>query len=54
MSESSSEPELIEEEVEHFIDVVEQGNRFGLIGKDGAFRVLSNFKVDISCEVKAD
>ena len=43
-----------ESEVEYFIDVVEQGNRFGLFGKDGAFKALSNFKVDIDCEVKAD
>ena len=41
-------------EVDYFIDIIEQGNRFGLYGKDGAFKALSNFKVDILCEIKAD
>lgn len=32
-------------------DVVEQGNRFGIF-RDGSFKALSNFKIDISSEVK--
>ena len=43
----------VEEEfqVEYFIDVVEQGNRFGIY-KENSFKALSNFKIDISSEVK--
>lgn len=45
------ESEDLDSEVEYFIDVVEQGNRFGIF-KDGSFKALSNFKIDISSEVK--
>ena len=40
-----------ESQVEYFIDVVEQGNRFGIY-KENSFKALSNFKIDISSEVK--
>ena len=39
-----------ESQVEYFIDVVEQGNRFGIY--KNSFKALTNFKIDISSEVK--
>ena len=45
------ESEDLDSEVKYFIDVVEQSNRFGIL-KDSSFKALSNFKIDISSEVK--
>ncbi len=43
--------DLEDDPVEYFIDVYEQGNRFG-VAKDSTFKALSNFKIDINCEVR--
>ena len=36
---------------EYLIDVIEQGNRFGVV-KEGSFKALSNFRIDINMEVR--
>lgn len=41
------------DEVRYSTDVVEQGARFGLVGRSGEFCALSNFKIDILSEVQA-
>ena len=45
------EPSFAEADVEYLIDVLEQGNRFGVI-KEGSFKALSNFRIDINMEVR--
>ena len=40
------EPSLADADVEILIDVLEQGNRFGVM-KDTTFKALSNFRIDI-------
>ena len=40
-----------ERQIDYFIDVFEKGNRFGVY-KDSKFKALSNFKIDLSFEVK--
>ena len=40
-----------ENEVDYFINIFEKGNRFGVY-KDSSFKALSNFKIDLTFEVK--
>lgn len=49
--EGDSIVEEADADVEYLIDVVEQGNRFGVV-KDGSFKALSNFRIDINTEVR--
>lgn len=51
MDESSEDPEP----VSYFTDVVEEGNRFGILRgpHPGKFFALSNFRMDLNCEVKS-
>lgn len=39
------------ERVNYFTEVVERGNRFGVY-RESSCKALSNFKIDIRCEVK--
>lgn len=43
--------EEVEYGVDYFIDVIEYENRFG-VRRETAFKALSNFKLDLSFEVK--
>ncbi len=40
-------------ELQYAINVVEQRNRFGIVGRGKKFKALSNFKVDFQFEVAA-
>ena len=42
-----------ESDVHYAVDVIEQQNRFGIIGSRGSFKALSNFKVEYLTEVSA-
>ena len=48
---NTDEPSFADADVEYLIDVIEQGNRFGVM-KDGSFKALSNFRIDINMEVR--
>jgi len=40
-------------DLQYAVEVVEQHNRFGVFGRDGRFKALSNFKIDFRYEVAA-
>ena len=48
-----SNREGAEHDVQYAVDVVEQNNRFGIIGRGGNFMALSNFNIDFRHEVAA-